>query len=159
MALALLSKGEPAACRQIAPILPTFFLLTGCRTFVTFLPSSNRKERRMKFLAITLTMAGILIASGCRHDYNPTPPPYYCQPACGCAPACAPPSTPCAPSGTTYLTPTPMPRPIPNNGAPPAYAAPGATTYPAPGGNPYGTQGGNSYGTPGSNTSPSLPPR
>ena len=44
----------------------------------------------MKFLAITLTAAGLLIASGCRHDYNPTPPPYYCQPACGCAPACTP---------------------------------------------------------------------
>ena len=55
----------------------------------------------------------------CRHDYNPTPP-YYCQPACGCAPACSPPcNSQCAPSTTPYLTPTPtnIPRTAPITGA------------------------------------------
>ena len=44
----------------------------------------------MTFRATTFTMAGILIAAGCRSAYNPTPPPYYCQPACGYAPAVRP---------------------------------------------------------------------
>ena len=102
-----LTRHVPPNRDQIFRILPTPFLLTRCRTFVTFLPSSNTKERCMKFLAITVTMAGVLIAGGCRHDYNPTPPAYYCQPACGCAPACTPACNPCAPSTTPYLQPTP----------------------------------------------------
>ena len=73
----------------------------------------------MKFLAITLSWAGVLLASGCRSSYNPTPPAYYCQPACGCAPACAP-VNPCAPTNTPYLTPVPAtipPRTAPYSGA------------------------------------------
>ena len=36
----------------------------------------------MKVFAITAITAALLIASGCRHDYNPAQSaPYYCQPA------------------------------------------------------------------------------
>ena len=96
----------------------------------------------MKFLAFAVVMSGVFVASGCRHDYNPTPPPYYCQPACGCAPAC---SNPCAPSTTPYLSPTPttIPRPSPY-ASPPAgttYTPPPAATYPAPGTGTYAPTG------------------
>ncbi len=131
---------RPVQTGQI-PILPTSFLLTRCRTFVTFLPSSNSKERYMRFLAIAVIVAGVLC--GCRHDYNPTPPPYYCQPAGGCTPACAPAcNNPCAPSTTPYLSPTPatIPR-SPYNGGPAAGtyapAASGSYVAPAPGGGTY----------------------
>jgi hypothetical protein len=108
----------------------------------------------MKFLAITLTMAGVLAACGCRHEYEPAPPPYYCRPACGCAPAYAPPCNPCAPAATPYLQPTPttIPRAVPYAGAP------GGGAYTAPGGT-YAPPGVNPYATPGVNPNPSLPPR
>ena len=95
----------------------------------------------MRFLATTLIMAGILIATGCRSAYNPTPPPYYCQPACGCAPGCAPTYNQCAPSTTPYLTPTPTN--IPRSSTPaagtygPSGPSSGAMTYPPPGSNGY----------------------
>ncbi|MEI8376509.1 MAG: hypothetical protein WCJ35_27140 [Planctomycetota bacterium] len=91
----------------------------------------------MKFLTITVVMAGVLIASGCRHAYEPPPPAYYCQPAC--APSC----NPCAPSTTPYLQPTPgiIPRtPYTGNPAAGTYTPPGAT-----------------YANPGANPQPSLP--
>lgn len=53
----------------------------------------------MKYSAILLIGAAVAICSGCRHEYEPAPPPYYCQPAgCGCAPvpACNPCANPCA---------------------------------------------------------------
>jgi hypothetical protein len=131
--------------------------LTCRRTFVTFPPSSNTKERCMKFLAITIIMGGFLVASGCRHDYNPAPPPYPCQPACQCQPACAPAYNQCAPSTNPYLTPTPNNIParnIPYNGppagttnvAPPAggYSGGAAGGYPGGAAGAYSTQGTNS---------------
>ena len=159
----LVKRGRPSQTCQI-PILPTSFLLTCCRTFVTFLPSSNSKEWCMRFLAFTVVVASVLLASGCRHDYNPTPPAYYCQPACGCTPACN--SNPCAPSATPYLSPTPnaIPRPGPYASAPaspygsapastyasgpasPTYTPPPAGSYPAPSGSgTYAPSGSNAY--------------
>lgn len=104
----------------------------------------------MRFLAMTVAVAGVLFGSGCRHDYNPTPPPYYCQPACGCAPAYTPPCNPCAPSATPYLQPSPtvIPRtapyttaPAPGTYAPPSagVAAPSAGGYGVPAANPNAT--------------------
>jgi hypothetical protein len=83
----------------------------------------------MKFSVILLVLVGGFLATGCRHTYEPAPQPYYCQPACGCAPACTPSCNPCAPT----LQPTPTV--IPRGGA---YVAPPAGgTYVAPGANPY----------------------
>jgi hypothetical protein len=101
----------------------------------------------MKSLAAIVLVACVLCACGCRHTYEPAPPAYYCQPACGCAPACAPTYNQCAPSNTPYLQPSPttIPRTIP------PYSSGAATgTYAPP--------AGGAYGTPGSNTNPSLPP-
>ncbi len=63
----------------------------------------------MKYSAILLIGAAVAICSGCRHEYEPAPPPYYCQPAgCGCAPvpACNPCANPCAPTAAPYSAPT-----------------------------------------------------
>jgi len=87
----------------------------------------------MKFFAVVLVIVGVVLANGCRHDYNPTPPPYYCQPACGCAPAYTNPCTPGAPT----LTPVPanIPRSVPTYTPPanasPSYIPPPAGTYPS----------------------------
>jgi hypothetical protein len=135
----------------------TYFLPLDLSAHFCYFPAllEPKKERCMKSLAIILMTAVVLVASGCRHDYNPTPPPYYCQPTCGCAPACAPACNPCAPTtGTTpYLNPTPatIPRAASGNVAP----APNTGTIVSPSpGNDYRTP---TYLTPSGNTSPSLP--
>ncbi len=124
----------------------------------------------MKFMAITVIMTAVVIVGGCRSDYNPTPPAYYCRPSCGCAPACTPScNNPCAPSTSPYMTPTPtnIPRAVPYTAAPPAagtyvpqgsatYGAPGTTgpTYtPPPGSGTYGP------GTPAANPNATVPGR
>ena len=92
----------------------------------------------MRFLAITIAMAGVLIANGCRHDYYPTPP-YCCQPACGCAQTGTPANNPCVPT-TAPLS--PVPNTIPRgsySGTPPAstYTPSGPATSPPPGAGTY----------------------
>ena len=104
----------------------------------------------MRFLAILVLIASVFGASGCRHDYNPTPPPYYCQPAgCGCAPVA--PVNPCAPACPPGTAPV-IPRPAALYPAPAAPAAP----YVAPG-TPYAPA--QTYGAPANPATIGAPPR
>jgi hypothetical protein len=113
---------------------------------------ANIKERCMKFLATIVALAGIMGATGCRHDYNPTPP-YCCQPApCGCAPTnCTPayapgtganllPNRSAVPPGSPYSgAPAGVYQPQPITSPPPGFA-PGSSTF-TPGANPSATVG------------------
>jgi hypothetical protein len=98
----------------------------------------------MKISAVLLIVAAVALACGCRHTYEPAPPPYYCQPAgCGCtpAPACNPCANPCAPANAPYLpqsSSTLQPRLAPTTTttttvtpAPGVYSQPGGYTLPA----------------------------
>jgi hypothetical protein len=129
---------------EVAPILFAFFGLTRRRYSVNFLPSSNSKERYMKMSAILLAVGVVLCAGGCRHTFEPAPPAYYCQPACGCAPT----YNPCVPNANSSLQPVPgsIPPRIPAYSGTAGAAA--GTYVPAPGGG---------YGTPAANPNPSLP--
>ena len=107
----------------------------------------------MRRLGIAMLMAGTLTAVGCRHYCEPAPQPYYCQPNCGCQPACpagcAPTTAPCAPTpSANYLQPS-------------TTYTPPAAGYPAPPAGAYGTPPAttNAYNSPAPVNRPALPPR
>ncbi len=101
----------------------------------------------MKYSAILLIVATAASCGGCRHEYEPAPPPYYCQPAgCGCAgPGVQPMCESLRATAAPYLAPTAgsvQPRLAPNyttvTPAPSTYTQPGGYAPPA---NPNGSVG------------------